>query len=367
MSQLVSWSNEETDELFHLVVKILNGCETRKRIIEKIQKMTGKRHSSCSTGSACSTESETPIEIKKFSHSKDDKIGNLLDRNLNKVSIITTLPKVINKAFSAFTSLKETYIQESNHVNKVNKLNTPEYCLMITTFTESLIYCLVEIILNELKNCYNSNICDISMWASPYITKHIIQKIDSNMLFEISEYGITMKKSWLGEDIRNCLNKWIKKMDYQGLFISNLGAKNHLNASFRFITLVGDEVKDVLLLYFRTIENIPNELNAKLGRSLNNVSKSIHILSLEPKKAGPVIDKSSESFIPGTKIGIIYFPCKSPIHMNCQNLKTKKSVQLELSDDKLIIVDLDKNKYTFLNKDSGIVTYCILTYIFGPT
>lgn len=367
MSQLIKWSDKEAEELLNFTIELLNGCETRNRIIQKIQKMTGLRCNSCDVSSSCDKKSEKSVEIRSFSRFKDDKIGKLIDRYFNRKLINAILPETIKKAFSAFNSLKETCLQKSNVVRKEKELDASEYCLMITVFTESIIYYCVGRTFDELKGDYNSNISNISMWASPYLTKNIIQKIDNKMLQELSEYGITMKVSWLGDEARNNLYRGIKKMDYKGSFISSLSTKSSLGINFRYITLEGDEIRDEMLFYFKTIETIPNELNAKLGRNLNIASKSIYILSIEPNRTGFIIKQNSESFIPGSKIGIIYFPCKDVVNLNCKNITTNKSVELELSDDKLVIIDLSKNKYTFRNNTSGIVTYCILTYIFGPT
>lgn len=367
MSQLIKWNNDETEELLNFAIELLNGCETRDKIIQKLQKITGIRCNHCNMNSSCDVNSGNSVGIRSFSRSKEDKIGNLIDRHLNRKLIGTILPETIKKAFSAFNYLKETCLQKSNSVSKGKELGAQEYCLMIAVFTESLVYCCVGRMLDELKEGYNSNISNISMWASPYITKNINQKIDNKMLQELNEYGISMKVSWLGEEARYNLYRGIKKMDYQGSFIDNSGKKSSLGIKFRYITLESDEIRDEMLIYFKTIENIPNELNAKLCRNLNIASKSLHVLSIEPKKTGFIIEQNSGSFIPGSKIGIVYFPCKDVININCENNKTKKSVELELSDDKLVVFDLNKNKYIFRNNTSGIVTYCILTYIFGPT
>ncbi|OII73702.1 uncharacterized protein cubi_03500 [Cryptosporidium ubiquitum] len=366
MSELITWSNEEIEELFNLVVKLFNGCTTRNKLIDKIQKRTGVRSNFYHSDSSCNTGNQSSTGIRNFSQSSEDKVGNLIDRYLNKKFIIMLLPMAIKKAFFAFSSLKKTFIRKPNNGRKENELDIIEYSLMITVFTESMVYYSVNKIMNEVKNNYSSSTNDISRWASPYIIKDLVQKIDNQILYEFNEYGISMKSTWLGEDVRNNVNRRIVKMDYQGLFTNNLGAKSNFGTNFRYITLEGHEIQDEMLFYFETIEHLPNELNAKLGRNLNSLSKSIYILSIEPEKTAFILDRKSESFIPGSKIGIIYFPCKDKISINCQSAKTKKSVELELSDDKLVILDLNKNKYTFRNTDSGIVTYCILTYIFGP-
>lgn len=367
MSELIIWSSEETEELFHLVVKLFNACATRNKLIEKIQKRTGVRCNFHHSDSKFNTGSEVSTEIRSFSRSNEDKVGNLIDKYLNKKFIIKLLPITIKRAFFAFSSLKETSFRKSNNRYKENELKMIEYNLMITSFTESIVYCCADKIMDEVKNNYSSSTNDISRWASPYLIKDIINKIDNQMLYELNEYGITMKSAWLGEEERDNLNKTIIKMDYQGLFSNNSSKKSSFETKFRFITLESHYIRDEMLFYFETIKHLPNELNAKLGGNLNLLSKSIYILSIESKNNAFIIEKNSESFIPGSKIGIIYFPCKNKISVNCQNNKTKKFVELELFDDKLLIIDLNKNKYTFRNTGTGIVTYCILTYIFGPT
>ncbi|KAK9170962.1 hypothetical protein CmeUKMEL1_14675 [Cryptosporidium meleagridis] len=366
MDKLMVWSDEETEKIFQLVVKLLNGCETRNKIMERIQKKTGIRCSSYHQDSSCNSKIKGFIGIKNFSRSKEDKIGNLIDKYLNKNFIYTLLPMIIKKAFLAYNSLKEICTGKSNNIYKENELDISEYNLMITVFSESIIYYFVDKIMDEVKNNYSSKTCDISRWASPYIIKDIVNIIDNQMLYEINEFGITMRSNWFGEDMRNKINKALIKMDYQGLLTNNSVSKSGFGANFRYVVLEGDEIQDEMLVYFDAIEYLPNELNAKLGRNLNRLSKSIHILSIEPANTGFIIGKDSESFIPASKIGIIYFPCKEKINIICQNNKTKKSVELELSDDKLVITDLNKNKYTFRNSESELVTYCILTYVFGP-
>ncbi|KAH8583565.1 uncharacterized protein ELE39_000333 [Cryptosporidium sp. chipmunk genotype I] len=367
MDKLMAWSNEETERLFQLVVKLLNSCEARSKIMERVQKRTGIRCGSHHSDSSCNTGIGNSARIMSFSRSKEDKVGNLIDKYLNRNFVYMLLPMIIKKAFFAYNSLKEICTKKSKNTCKGNELDISDYNLMITVFTESIVYFCVDKIMDEVKNNYSSKTSDISRWASPYIIKDIVNKIDNQMLYELKEFGITMKSTWLGEKVRNNINKIITKMDYQGLFTNNSVSKSSFEVNFRYTALECEDIRDEMLVYFNTIKHLPNELNAKLGVNLNNLSESIYILSIEPKKSGFIIEKDSESFIPGSKMGIIYFPSKNNISINCQNKKTKKSVELELSNNKLVIADINKNKYTFRNVESELVTYCILTYIFGPT
>ncbi|KAF7458441.1 hypothetical protein HWI79_1140 [Cryptosporidium felis] len=359
------WNGEDVEELFRFIVKLINNDETRNKILEKVEQKTGIFRKQRNSYSDCRNEGVNTIGIKKFSNSDQDTVGNLIDRSMKRDTILEIMPKTIKKSFSAFRSLRGTCIGRCEN-NKRIELNFNEYNLMKTVFEESIVYCFLDKVVEEINNNNCSSMKDISRWASPYIIKDKTQKLDAQLLYELNEFGISMKSVWLGEEMRSSIYKDIVKRDYHGMFIDGLKTKMS-DKNLRFITLEYEEICDEMLLYFKSIEELPNELNARLGRNLNVLSKSLSIFSLQLGKSFSV-EKGTNYYIPGSQIGIIYFPCKESIQITCKNIKTEKHVEFEISNDKLLFIDVNKNKVTLCNNNSaGKVTYYILTYIFGPT
>ncbi|KAK6590202.1 hypothetical protein RS030_172663 [Cryptosporidium xiaoi] len=362
MEERKVWSKSDMERILKLIVNIFNEHETRDKIVEKLHQKVGLRQGNCFSKLEYNKKEKNSMGILKFGKF-DNRLCDLIDNCLFESAIIELLPKTIEKAFSTYNNLKDKCSKCSNYSFSSNQVNLTEYGFKLSIFTESLVFSFVDKLITTIKDNNGTHINDISKWASPYYIKNKKARLANWFYSDFCKYGASLFCSWLGEDSRRNIYHEVKKRDYQGLFINNLGSEKN----FRFIMLESNEINDELLYYLESIKQIPFEINGKLNRNLNTLPNYLHIVSLEPSKVGLIIQNGTEHFIPGSQICIIYFPCNEMTMVTCTSFETNKSVEMELSSDKLLLIDLYKNKCSFKNNSLKEVTYCIITYIFGPT
>ncbi|KAH8740692.1 hypothetical protein FG386_002654 [Cryptosporidium ryanae] len=305
MKEKKVWGQRDVKEILKFVVDVFNEHETRDKIVEKLQQRTGLRQKHCINKLECNTEERNQIGILKFVKF-DNELCDLINNSLFEGEIVKLLPKTIEKAFHAYTNLKDKCLRYQSNSCRGNKFNLAEYGFKLSIFTESLVLTFVDKLMILIKNSNKNYINDVSRWASPYCILNKKHRLTDFFYSDFSKFGASLFTSWLGENSRSNICYEVKKRDYQGLFIDKLGpCKN-----FRFIILENDEIKDELLYYLESIKQIPFEMNEKLKRNLNTLPNYLYITSLEPSKVGFIIQNGTEYFIPGSQICIVYFPFK---------------------------------------------------------